>query len=183
MYSTALRCWHEIPTKRPPFRQLNDELLVLSKALVASRGGGSTKSSSSMTDALEQGGVTTAPALDEEGYMHDTALVQTAPLDEEGFVEEGYVQVAATVQTDIPPFVSPVAETSFQDRNQASTNTGICRARAGSVYDGFGACPDATELPQDLLQRRETVWQLQPDKVLADGHQVYVSEFAAAPSE
>ena len=39
LYSLALRCWHELPAKRPPFRQLNDELLVLSKVLVSSRAG------------------------------------------------------------------------------------------------------------------------------------------------
>jgi serine/threonine protein kinase len=183
IYSTALRCWHELPAKRPPFRQLNDELLVLSKALVASRGGGSTKPASTTTAAQEQGEATTAPALDEEGYMHDAPLVQTASIDEEGYVEEGYVQVSATVQTDTSTFDSPVAETSFQGGNQSSTNAGSFRARAGSVYDGFDACPDATEPPQDPLQRRQTVWKPKPDTVLGTWHQVYMSESTAAPSE
>ena len=33
LYATAIRCWVTIPSKRPPFRQIFDELSVYSKAL------------------------------------------------------------------------------------------------------------------------------------------------------
>jgi hypothetical protein len=174
IYAIALRCWLEMPRKRPHFHQLETELAIHQTVLNAKAAplavGSNADSSSSYLEVVE----TERVGLDEDGYVEDTAIRQArVGLDDDGYVED--TTTSQTPALDESGYVDDPVEVS-----------GVAVARPGIdegnlVVGGSSVALDTDGYVEDTLSMPSSSIALDTDGYVEDTLPMPVLAGVAAP--